>query len=226
MSDQEDDIQIIDFSQETKKKKKASKKKDTKESKISKAATAGDQERAKAEASKKVSLLVSEGHVTYQYDYLLERISTQLRDKNPQLAEGSKLKRDEDPHVVKLGTTKTSWQNFDSMVTALDRKHDHMMSYIAAELGTEATLGAENNMILIGKFQGKHIERLYKKYLEHYVKCSNCKGYQTKLEKDASTRLYMLECKACGASKSVTAIKAGFHAVKRGERKKEKARMA
>ena len=109
------------------------------------------------------------------------------------------------------------------MCTALDRKHDHMMSFIAAELGTEATLGPENNMILQGKFQGKHIEKLYKKYLEYYVKCSNCKGYTTKLEKDASTRLYMLECKACGASKSVAAIKAGFHAVKRGQRKKERA---
>lgn len=94
------------------------------------------------------------------------------------------------------------------------------MQYVAAELGTEATLGQENNMILVGKFQGKHIQVLYKKYLEHYVKCQNCKGYKTKLERDPTTRLYMLECQACGASKSVAAIKAGFHAVKRGERKK------
>lgn len=75
-----------------------------------------------------------------------------LRDKNPQLAQGSTFKSSEDPNVVKLGTTKTSWQNFDTMCTALDRKHDHMMSFIAAELGTEATLGSENNMILQGKF--------------------------------------------------------------------------
>ena len=175
------------------------------------------------EQKKKINLLAVEGHESYQYGDLLERISKLLRDKNPQLAEGSKLKNSEDPHVVKLGTTKTSWHNFDTMVTALDRKHDHMMSFIATELGTEATMGAENNMILLGKFQGKHIERLYKKYLEHYVKCSNCKGYQTKLEKDASTRLYMLECKQCGASKSVTTIKAGYHAMKRGERKKARA---
>jgi hypothetical protein len=39
MSDKEEDIQIIDFSQETKKKKKVSKKKDTKESKVGQAAT-------------------------------------------------------------------------------------------------------------------------------------------------------------------------------------------
>lgn len=168
----------------------------------------------------KVSLLVAEGHVTYEYTDLLERINKLLKDKNPQLAEGGKAKKDEDPYVVRLGTTKTAWQNFDAMVTALDRKHEHLLSYMAAELGAEATLGPENNMILQGKFLGKHIERLYKKYLETYVRCTNCKQYQTKLEKDPSTRLYMLECKSCGASRSVAAIKAGYHAIKRGERKK------
>lgn len=86
------------------------------------------------------------------------------------MAEGGKLKSgSEDPHVVKLGTTKTSWLNFDNMVNAMDRKHDHVLSYIAAELGVEATLGPDFNLILQGKFQGKHIERLYKKYLMQYV---------------------------------------------------------
>jgi translation initiation factor 2 subunit 2 len=106
------------------------------------------------------------------------------------------------------------------MVTAIDRKHEHLLSYIAAETGAECVLGPENNLILQGKFQGKHIQKLYKKYLEHYVKCDNCSGYTTKLEKDPSTRLSMLECKQCGSTRSVAAIKAGYHAVKKGERKK------
>jgi len=169
-----------------------------------------------------VSLLVAEGHVTYEYEDMLDRINALLKDKSQQLSEGSKLKSSEAPDVAKLGTTKTAWRNFDLMVTEIGRKHEHMMSYIAAELGCEATLGPDNIMILMGKFQGKHIERLYKKYLEHYVKCTNCKGYKTQLDKDASTRLYMLECQACGASKSVATIKAGFQAVRRGERAKER----
>lgn len=52
------------------------------------------------------------------------------------------------------------------------------------------------------------------------MRCTNCKGLQTKLEKDPSTRLYMLECKNCGSGKSVATIKGGYVAVKRGERKK------
>lgn len=71
-----------------------------------------------------------------------------LRDKNPLLAESQKLNKNEDPYIVNLGTTKTAWQNFDAMVIAMDRKHDHVQSYIAAELGVEAVLGPENNLIL------------------------------------------------------------------------------
>ncbi len=63
-------------------------------------------------------------------------------------------------------------------------------------------------------------EKLFNKYLQHYVQCSNCKGYQTRLQKDPSTRLYMMECKNCASTRSVVTIKAGFQAVKRGERKK------
>ncbi len=57
----------------------------------------------------KISLLVAEGHVTYEYTDLLERINKLLKDKNPGLAEGGKSKKDEDPYVVRLGTTKTAW---------------------------------------------------------------------------------------------------------------------
>lgn len=127
--------------------------------------------------TEKTSLLVAEGHTEYNYLELLDRFSKLLRDKNPSLAEGQKLKKDEDPYIVNLGTTKTAWQNFDALVTAMDRKHDHVLSYIAAELGVEAVLGPENNLILQGRFKGKNIERLYNKYKENYVKCINCGGY-------------------------------------------------
>lgn len=149
------------------------------------------------------NLLKTEGHTEYNYNDLLERVVKQLKDKNPSLQESGKLKQTEDPHVIKLGTTKTSWQNFGPMCTLLNRKLDHMMSFVAAELGVEATLGPEENMILQGKFQGKHIEKLYKNYLALYVRCNNCKGFLTVLEKDPSTRLYNLLCNQCNSTRSV-----------------------
>ena len=149
---------------------------------------------------------------------MLDRIQKLLKEKDPVPTDAKK--KDEDPYVVKLGTTKTAWQNFDIIVNAMNRKHDHVISYVSAELGVEGVLGPENNLILMGKFQGKHIERVYKKYLEQYVRCQNCKQYNTKLDKDPSTRLYMMECIQCGSTRSVTSIKARFVAVQRGERKK------
>jgi len=96
----------------------------------------------------------------------LERISTQLKAKNPALAEAGKQTNKVYPNIVKLGTTKTNWLNFDAMVIALDRTHEHLMNYIAAELGTEASLGPENNMIIQGNYKISIVEKLYNKYLE------------------------------------------------------------
>ncbi len=142
----EDDIQIMDFSQAQGLKKK--KKKTKKGTKLD---TAIEPEETKDGGAVKVeegNLLKTEGHNEYNYLELLERVIKQLKDKNPALQESGKLKQNEDPHVIKLGTTKTSWQNFGPMVAVLGRKPEHMTSYIAAELGVEATLGPEENMIL------------------------------------------------------------------------------
>ena len=91
------------------------------------------------------------------------------------MVEGGKIGNRETADVVRLGTTKTSWMNFNEMVEAIDRKHEHLMSYICAELGAEASLGPTNNLILQGKFQGKNIQILYNKYLNNYVLCTNCR---------------------------------------------------
>ncbi len=56
-----------------------------------------------------MNLLVAEGHVSYVYNDLLDRIGKMLKDKNPQVMESNKLTSTEDVQVVKLGTTKVSW---------------------------------------------------------------------------------------------------------------------
>lgn len=55
-----------------------------------------------------------------------------------------------------------------------------------------------------------------------YVTCSMCRSPQTNLERDPRTRLYTISCSACGANRSVAAIRIGFHAVSRADRRKAK----
>ena len=117
------------------------------------------------------SLFISEGNVTYNYDDLLDHITTQFKDKSDKYDEGIKL-NETNFVLAKLGIKrpKTLWKNFDQMVTEIGRKHEHMMSYFSAELGCEVTLGRcdeatngqDNVMILMGKYSSKVIERLYK----------------------------------------------------------------
>jgi len=50
---------------------------------IDDAVNQGETEKLEAKAALKINLLNVEGHVAYQYDELLERISQMLKDKNP-----------------------------------------------------------------------------------------------------------------------------------------------
>ena len=78
-------------------------------------------------------------------------------------------------------------------------------------------------MILKGRFTAKHIESLLKRYIVEYVTCNMCKSPDTTLVRDSSTRLMMMTCKVCGSGKCVAAIKSGYHATNKTDRKKAKA---
>ena len=145
-----------------------------------------------------------------------------LKEKNQELLGGTMKQSKLTLNVGRLGTTKTNWANFDDIVKSIDRAHEHIMSFITTELGAEASFGPDMNLIIQGVYKLKVIEKLYNKYLDNYVKCGNCRDYNTKLEKDPATRLFMMECKQCGSTRSVANIRAGYHAYKRGERKKER----
>jgi len=91
-----------------------------------------------------------------------------------------------------------------------------------SELGCEGNIGSNNEMILVGGYQAKHYLRLIRKYIEEYVRCKDCRGYQTVIEKEEKTRLTMLKCKTCKANRTVQNIESRFRGVKRGERRAAK----
>lgn len=105
---------------------------------------------------------------------------------------------------------------------AIKREPQHILDYLKAELDTEGNFGSEENLILQGRFKDKHITAIYKRYLEAYVKCTDCRRINTEMTRDSSTRLQNLKCLDCGATRTVQNIKRGYHATRRGERKKEK----
>uniref|UniRef100_A0A0G4IC10 Translation initiation factor IF2/IF5 domain-containing protein n=1 Tax=Chromera velia CCMP2878 TaxID=1169474 RepID=A0A0G4IC10_9ALVE len=156
----------------------------------------------------------------YAYDELLKRVQDIIAQQNGDLA-GRKKISVKPPKMERVSTKKVGWTNFEEICQMLNRSPDHLFHFVLVELATEGSI-AGPQLILKGRFGTKHIESLLRRYIREYVTCKMCNSSNTKLEKDHSTRLQIIKCSACGAFRTVAAIKAGYHAQTRADRKKAK----
>ena len=152
----------------------------------------------------------------YTYTDLLDRVVTILTSNNP---EEKKRRTMQPPKLNKLGTKKTLWINFQEICTILQRPPEHVFQFFMAELGTDGSIDGNQRLVIKGKFVPKFIESLLKKYIVEYVTCQMCRSPNTELTKDSSTRLQFCTCKDCGSSRSVAAIRSGYHATSRADRR-------
>ncbi len=153
------------------------------------------------------------------YDQMLSRIYDKMHADRPSLIGDAVMKRIKPPSLSRLGTKKTCWTNFSDYEVSLNRSSDHLQSFVLSELGTTGSIDGDNQLILKTKIMAKNAENLLRKYIEEYVRCRNCKGIETDLVKDSTSRLHFIQCKRCLASRSVAAIKAGYQATTKEDRK-------
>ena len=112
--------------------------------------------------------------------------------------------------------TKTFWQNFAEQLKLMDRQPEHVLSYFLAELGCDGVIGNNGEMILTGSYMPRSFNKLIRKYAEDYVRCLDCKKYNTEFIHMKKERITKLVCKNCGASRTVENIGTRFVATKRG----------
>jgi len=148
----------------------------------------------------------------YTYDELLLRVFDIMRQKNPEMASGTKQKFVmRPPQVVRIGTKKSSFVNFMEICKMLHRPQKHLLDFLLSELGTSGSIDGANQLIIKGRFQQKQIENVLRRYIKEYVTCHTCRSPNTLLQKDS--RIFFLQCEACGSRCSVASIKHGFQAV-------------
>jgi len=152
----------------------------------------------------------------YPYKDLLERV-TKLVEQSGSGGGGKKMVI-KPPQVVPFGSKKTLFINFTEIVHNLNRDCQHTLNYLQTELGTTGSLDGQSRLVIKGRFRPAGMETVLRNYIKEYVMCRMCKSPDTLLAKDVGTRLFMLN--SCGARRSVRAIKQGFTAVMRGERRK------
>eukprot|EP00927_Polykrikos_kofoidii_P053439 TRINITY_DN479_c0_g2_i1.p1 TRINITY_DN479_c0_g2~~TRINITY_DN479_c0_g2_i1.p1 ORF type:complete len:241 (-),score=56.37 TRINITY_DN479_c0_g2_i1:134-784(-) len=214
MADEELDIDMdLDFGTKKKKKGKKSKKEEQ-----------DDEDEEKPGDG--VGALQGESDWTrgedYGYDTLLARLYEIIEAKNPTLGTTKRYVM-KPPTVVRVGSKKVGWVNFTEICNMMNRIPDHVQGFILAEFGTEGSVTSDGQLILKGRYLPKHLESLLRKYIKEFVTCEMCKSANTSLARDSSTRLHVVSCGNCGASRTASSIKSGYHAVTRADRKAAKA---
>jgi translation initiation factor 2 subunit 2 len=207
----EDVAAMFDLS---KKKKKKKVKKEKKEGDAEEAVETG----ASAEVSSSSSVLVQDP-ATYSYkDELLARIMSKLHENNPELTD-RKRHTMKPPQLMRVGTKKTLWVNFQEICQMMHRNPEHVLQFTLSELGTEGSIDGNQRLVIRGRYVPKYIESLLRKYITEYVSCQMCRSPNTTLTRDSVSRLYFVHCQDCGSSRSVAAIRSGFHAATRADRR-------
>merc|ERR1711997_850657 len=116
----------------------------------------------------------------YQYDELLQRVFTIMRDKNPEMVSGKQKKFVmRPPQVMRVGSKKTAFANFVEIAKMLHRQPKHLLQFLFAELGPSGAIDGSNQLIIKGRFQQKHIENVLRRYIKEYVTCHSSCSVQT-----------------------------------------------
>ena len=164
---------------------------------------------------------MSTGDKNYTYQEMLDSIIDTIKARRGDDAAASETFKLLEPRCNKT-PTKAIWHNFTEQSEALNRDPPHILAYFLSEMGCTGVIGSNGEMILTGNYMAKHFFKLIKKYSEHYVRCNDCRGYTTELTHVGKERLDYLNCKSCGASRTVETIGSRFVATKRGERRKNR----
>ena len=151
--------------------------------------------------------------IEYTYEFMLDRIM-ELKDAKLNVRRNNIPP----PTIIKNGTKRIVWTNFQDFVETVKRETGHIFHYISTELGSECSIDGMGRLVIKGKFAPKYIESLMCKYVTEYVECSSCHCYNTTITKDIVSRLYFIRCINCMCVRSVSTIKQGFHAQTRADR--------
>ncbi|MCI4334744.1 MAG: translation initiation factor IF-2 subunit beta [Thermoplasmata archaeon] len=130
------------------------------------------------------------------YSALLRR----AREKLPTVLVSTDRFQVPEPDVMVDGRT-TVIRNFQEIATVLRREPEHVIGFLARELGCPGVLDLPRG-VLKSKLAKEAIAQRLREYTDKYVICQECKRPDTHLSKEG--RFTLLVCEACGAQRPVT----------------------
>ena len=133
------------------------------------------------------------------YDDLLKR----AKDNLPKTVEVRQRFRIPDIDIQIEGKT-TILRNFAEICEAIRRPAEQVLAYLLREIGTAGVLD-DRRVVFKGRVTTSQVQSRLQGYVDNYVLCSECNRPDTRLVKEE--RIAILECDACGARRSVKAMK-------------------
>jgi translation initiation factor 2 subunit 2 len=95
----------------------------------------------------------------------------------------------------------TRFRNLGDIADAVSREAEHIHRFVQQELGTSGTF-EDGRGRYNGAFSDAEFDAAIDKYLDQYVRCSECGLPDTRLVREDRTE--MLRCDACGAFRPVS----------------------
>ncbi|MEM2142539.1 MAG: translation initiation factor IF-2 subunit beta [Candidatus Thorarchaeota archaeon] len=134
------------------------------------------------------------------YEKLLERARSQI----PPDAFRRSGERFQVPEVeILVQGSRSIWQNFQDIVSILNRPGKAVLEYISGQLATAGNIEG-SRAVFNGKFEADVVDAVLKRYIEQYVICPVCGRPDTNEVREHSA--YYLVCSACGAKTSIRPI--------------------
>ena len=160
------------------------------------------------------------GWVGHEYAEMLEMVYSRLRDRQATtgrgiLTDGSGARRFvvTPPQVIKLGSKKSGFINFETIAAELGRAPDHLRRYLLVELGTSGTTDGIGTLTLKGKFGRGDVEGVLTRYIREFVRCPQCRSCSTDLNRNKARRTMFIACRDCTAETMVGAVEGGYTAL-------------
>ncbi|XP_010558409.1 PREDICTED: eukaryotic translation initiation factor 2 subunit beta isoform X3 [Tarenaya hassleriana] len=132
--------------------------------------------------------------VDYEYRELLSRALSMLRENNLEVPEEKRRRVVMmPPQVLAEGIhNNTVCVNFSDLCRMMNRKPDHVMSVLLAEIGTGGSLDKQQRLVMKASVSPKDFKAMFRRYIDTYVVCSCCRSPDTALAEE--NRRSVLRC--------------------------------
>jgi translation initiation factor 2 subunit 2 len=139
-----------------------------------------------------------DNNINYSLNELLDRCYTEIDNiKNNNNSNKLLLIK---PDVVFMNK-KTYVRNFYQICSRMKKTDQEIKTFFEIELKTDITIDSNKMLIISGRFNQLGVENIFSKYVEQFMKCSECSSSNTEIIKE--NRINFMKCNSCFAKKSI-----------------------